>query len=122
MSSTSNNLSTLRQPQPLQSTLASQKQEYDDCTPCRLMGTPLRFPSPNLHRNPFLTLCTGSAAFTGLGIYTYHSGMSQLRERELEIANQVLKTGSRFGLGARKAAIFGLSFGLVGTGVYRLVN
>lgn len=101
MSSNNNNLQSLRQPQPLESTLASQRQEYDDCTPCRLMG---------------------SAAFTGLGIYTYASGMSQLREREVEIANQVVKTGSRFGLGARKMAIFGMSAGLVGAGVYRLVN
>lgn len=99
--SSNNNLQSLRQPQPLESTLASQRQEYDDCTPCRLMG---------------------SAAFTGLGIYTYASGTSQLREREVEIANQVVKTGSRFGLGARKMAIFGMSAGLVGAGVYRLVN
>lgn len=34
-----NNLHTLRQPQKLQDTLAKQQQEYDDCTPCRLMGT-----------------------------------------------------------------------------------
>ena len=71
--------------------------EYQDCTPCRLMG---------------------SAAFTGLGIYTFYSGRKQLRERELEI----LKSGSRFGLGARRGAVLGMSAILVGMGVFRLVR
>lgn len=61
---------------------------------------------------------TGSMAFTGLGIYSYASGMKQLREREMEI----LKSGSRFGLGARKGGILGISAALVGIGMYRLVN
>ena len=60
----------------------------------------------------------GSAVFTGMGIYSYASGMRQLRERNLEI----LKSGSRFGLGARKGAIYVLSASLVGMGAYRLVN
>ena len=53
-----------------------------------------------------------------MGIYSYASGMRQLRERNLEI----LKSGSRFGLGARKGAIYVLSASLVGMGAYRLVN
>ena len=60
----------------------------------------------------------GSAAFTGLGVYSYASGMSQLRQRELEI----LKSGTRYGLGARRASIYVLSASLVGIGAYRLVN
>lgn len=116
-------LQSLRQPQKLQDTLAKQQAEYDDCTPCRLMGMDLlpRFPHL-LHPTSDKNGHAGSAAFTGLGIYTYGSGMSQLRKREVEIANQVAKTGSRFGLGARKVSILGLSAGLVGAGVYRLVN
>jgi hypothetical protein len=69
-------------------------------------------------RNKLVTLLTGSATFTGLGIYSYASGMSQLREREMEI----MKSGSRVTMQARRLGIFGLSSVLVGLGVYRLVN
>ena len=65
-----------------------------------------------------VTLYVGSATFTGLGIYSYASGMSQLREREMEI----MKSGSRVTMQARRLGIFGLSSVLVGLGVYRLVN
>lgn len=61
-------------------------------------------------------MTTGSAAFTGLGIYSYASGMKQLREREREI----MKSGSLVGLGPRRGMIYMLSAGLVGLGVYRL--
>ena len=80
----------------LDNVLARQKDEYEDCTPCRLMG---------------------SAAFTGLGAYTWYSGRKQLHERESEF----LRSGSRFGIGARKFGLGGLSVVLVGVGVYRLV-
>ncbi|KAK4540398.1 hypothetical protein LTR36_009255 [Oleoguttula mirabilis] len=89
-------LSELSKPADVRTVLAQQEKDFD-CTPCRLMG---------------------SAAFTGLGIYSYASGMSQLRQREIEI----LKSGSRFSLGARKASIYALSASLVGLGVYRLTN
>ncbi|WPH01787.1 Hypothetical protein R9X50_00464000 [Acrodontium crateriforme] len=89
-------LQSLDQPANLKTILAEQR-EFEDCTPCKLMG---------------------SAAFTGLGVYTYASGMSQLRQREREIA----KSGSRFGLGARRMGIFGLSGSLVALGAYRLLN
>jgi hypothetical protein len=61
---------------------------------------------------------SGSAAFTGLGIYSYASGMSQLQKQKHEI----LKAKSRFGMGARKGGIFGISAILVAMGVYRLTN
>ncbi|TKA76662.1 hypothetical protein B0A55_02596 [Friedmanniomyces simplex] len=86
----------LQQPAKVEEALALQQRDYD-CTPCRLMG---------------------SAVFTGMGIYSYASGTRPLRERELEI----LRSGSRFGLGARKGAIYALSASLVGLGVYRLTN
>lgn len=60
----------------------------------------------------------GSATFAGLGIYSYASGMSQLRQREAEI----LKSGSRVTMQMRRMGIFGLSATLVGMGAYRLVN
>ncbi|GAB7327995.1 hypothetical protein MBLNU13_g00055t1 [Cladosporium sp. NU13] len=90
------NVHALSQPAKIKDTLAEQQKDYD-CTPCRLMG---------------------SATFTGLGIYSYASGMSQLREREMEI----MKSGSRVTMQARRLGIFGLSSVLVGLGVYRLVN
>lgn len=63
-------------------------------------------------------VCIGSATFTAMGIYSYASGMRQLRERELEI----LRSGTKFGLGARKTSIYVLSATLVGLGAYRLIN
>ncbi|KAK3074876.1 hypothetical protein LTR53_002330 [Teratosphaeriaceae sp. CCFEE 6253] len=86
----------LRQPPEVKDALAAQQKDYD-CTSCRVMG---------------------SVVFTGMGIYSYASGMRQLRERNLEI----LRSGSRFGLSARRGAIYALSGTLVGLGVYRLVN
>ncbi|KAK0287436.1 hypothetical protein LTR91_001736 [Friedmanniomyces endolithicus] len=86
----------LQQPTSVKDALALQQRDYD-CTSCRVMG---------------------SVVFTGMGIYSYASGMRQLREREREI----LRSGSRFGLGARKGAIYALSASLVGLGVYRLQN
>lgn len=44
--------------------------------------------------------------------------MRQLRERDVEI----LRSGTRLGLGARRASIYVLSAALVGLGAYRLVN
>lgn len=82
----------------LSDAMKDQRQSYD-CTPCRLMG---------------------SATFVGLGAYTYHSGMKQLRQAEVQ--QQILKSGTRFGLGARKAAILAMSAGCAGLGMYRLVN
>ncbi|KAK4552542.1 hypothetical protein LTR86_010186 [Recurvomyces mirabilis] len=86
----------LQQPADVKDVLKRQNDEFD-CTPCRLLG---------------------SAVFTGMGIYSYASGMRQLRQQESEI----MRSSSRFGLGARKGAIYALSASLVGLGVYRLVN
>ncbi|KAF2175684.1 hypothetical protein K469DRAFT_723884 [Zopfia rhizophila CBS 207.26] len=70
------------------------KAQYDDCTPCRLMG---------------------SAVFIGLGAYTYISGRSQLRQQEAAI----LKSKSIFGMRSRKAGISGMAATFVGLGIYR---
>ncbi|KAF1825323.1 uncharacterized protein K489DRAFT_301066, partial [Dissoconium aciculare CBS 342.82] len=86
----------ISKPIPVRDALSDQAKDYD-CLPCRLMG---------------------SAAFTGLGIYSYASGMSQLQKQKHEI----LKAKSRFGMGARKGGIFGISAILVAMGVYRLTN
>ncbi|GAB7358790.1 hypothetical protein MBLNU230_g4015t1 [Neophaeotheca triangularis] len=86
-------------PIPASETQTALRADYDDCMPCRLMG---------------------SAAFTGLGIYSYASGTRQLKERETQ--ERILKSGSRFGLGVRRAGVFALSAVLVGMGAYRLRN
>jgi hypothetical protein len=64
----------------------------------------------------------GSAAFTGLGVYTYYSGRKQLNERKAEIERQVARGMTRFGLGARRASTVAISAVLVAVGAYRLVN
>ncbi|KAF2767061.1 hypothetical protein EJ03DRAFT_161413 [Teratosphaeria nubilosa] len=87
---------SLAPPAPVKDVIAQQRADYD-CTPCRLMG---------------------SLVFTGLGVYTYGSGMRQLREREMEI----LRSGTMFGMRVRRGSIYALSASLVGLGVYRLVN
>ena len=84
-------------PRSIDTVLTEQKGHYDDCMSCRLMG---------------------SAAFTGMGFYTWYSGRQQLKERELEI----LRSGSRFGIGARKFGILGMSALLVGMGAWRQRN
>jgi len=65
-----------------------------DCLPCRVIG---------------------SAAFAGLGAYTYISGMSQLAAKETVIA----RSNTIFGIGARRLGIQGMAASLFGLGVYR---
>ncbi|KAF2485326.1 hypothetical protein BDY17DRAFT_293373 [Neohortaea acidophila] len=99
--------------------LSQQRAEYEDCTPCRLLGMPPALAPQPIPPNLTLPLqSAGSAAFTGLGIYTYHSGRQQLIAREKEI----LRSGTKYGLAARRMSLLGLSAMLVGAGVYRLVN
>ena len=50
-----------------------------------------------------------------LGGYTYYSGMSQLASKEAEIA----RAATRWGIGARRLGIQGMSATLFGLGVYR---
>ncbi|KAF2686153.1 hypothetical protein K458DRAFT_208805 [Lentithecium fluviatile CBS 122367] len=74
--------------------LKQDKAQYDDCTPCRVIGT---------------------GAFVGLGAYTYVSGHAQLKAQEAVIR----RSKSMFGMKSRRAAITGTAAGLVGLGVYR---
>lgn len=108
-------LKELKDQTPLNDVLKEQTAQYDDCLPCRLMGMPSLDPT---QIDRLAEYYLGSAAFTGLGIYTWHSGMKQLRERDYEI----VKSGTRFGIQARKGAILVTSAVMVGLGVYRLRN
>lgn len=60
----------------------------------------------------------GSAAFLGLGAYSYFSGLHHLERNKAAI----LKSGSRFGLQSRRTGLTGIAMALVGMGFYRLVN
>jgi len=102
-------------PVPLKKALAEDTKE--DCLPCRAIGisTSLVFFSSFFVSNPII--CQGSTAFIGLGIYTFFSGRSQLRAQEAAI----LKSGTRWGIGARRLGIHGITATLVGLGVYRMV-
>ena len=60
----------------------------------------------------------GATAFIGLGAYSYFSGKRQLQLREAAIK----KSGSRFGMGSRRAGITGIALTFVGMGIWRLVN
>lgn len=60
----------------------------------------------------------GSAAFVGLGAYSYFSGLHHLERNKAAI----LKSGSRFGLQSRRTGLVGIAMALAGIGFYRLVN
>ncbi|KAH8701295.1 hypothetical protein GQ44DRAFT_55876 [Phaeosphaeriaceae sp. PMI808] len=74
--------------------LKQDRAQFDDCTPCRVVG---------------------SATFFGLGAFTYVSGHSQLTANEATIR----ASKSMFGMGSRRAAITGTAAVMVGLGAYR---
>lgn len=92
-------VAALDRPEPLTTLLQRDKEliAQQDCLPCRL---------------------TGSAAFIGLGVYSYITGQKQLMEPAVqkEIAKSWLK------LRPRQMGITGIASTLVGLGIWRLVN
>lgn len=87
--------------------------QFEDCTPCRVVGMPPL--CPLLAARPALTLPSGSATFVGLGIFTYASGHSQIRAN----AAAIRASKSIFGVRSRGMAITGTSAMMLGLGVYR---
>ncbi|OGM46928.1 hypothetical protein ABOM_004398 [Aspergillus bombycis] len=71
--------------------------QYDDCTACRV---------------------TGSAAFIGLGVYSYYTGMSNLQKQE----RAVMQGATKYKMGSRRLGIATISATLVGMGIYRAFN
>ncbi|KAJ9620659.1 uncharacterized protein PV06_04639 [Exophiala oligosperma] len=69
----------------------------DDCLSCRVLG---------------------STALTSLGVYTYYSGMQQLRTQRKVIE----LSKSKYKYGSRQLGIVSLSATLVGLGIYRMFN
>ncbi|KAL6709382.1 hypothetical protein ACN47E_001789 [Coniothyrium glycines] len=78
----------------LKEALKQERAQYDDCTPCKVVGT---------------------ATFLGLGAFTYISGHSQIEAN----AATIRASKSMFGMRSRKMAITGTSAAMVGLGVYR---
>lgn len=97
----------------LKEALKQERAQYDDCTPCRVIGE--HRPRGKSGKRLELTIGTGSAAFIGLGTYTYVSGHSQLKAQEAVIQ----KSKSMFGLASRRAGVTGTAAVLVGLGIYR---
>ncbi|KAL5361393.1 hypothetical protein BJX96DRAFT_176200 [Aspergillus floccosus] len=59
-----------------------------------------------------------SAAFIGLGVYSYYTGMSNLRKQE----KTVMQSATKYKMGSRKLGIATISATLVGMGIYRALN
>ncbi|KAL4921676.1 hypothetical protein BDW62DRAFT_197806 [Aspergillus aurantiobrunneus] len=71
--------------------------EFEDCFACR---------------------ATGSAAFIGLGVYSYYSGMANLKNQE----KTIMQSATKYKMGSRRLGIATLSAALVGMGVWRAFN
>ncbi|KAI3546119.1 hypothetical protein CPAR01_03665 [Colletotrichum paranaense] len=84
---------TLDKPENLDQLLREDR--GDDCTSCRVIG---------------------GGAFLGLAAYNYLSGMGHVERQRAEI----LKSGSRFGMGSRKLGVASISIGLAYLGLWRL--
>lgn len=81
-------------------------------------GRPVYYIPLLLENARVLMLSSGSAAFIGLGIYSYYTGMNNLRKQEQEI----LKSATKYKMGSRKLGIFSISATLVGMGIWRAFN
>ncbi|KAJ5380037.1 uncharacterized protein N7496_002465 [Penicillium cataractarum] len=71
--------------------------KWDDCMSCRV---------------------TGSAAFVGLGVYSYYTGMSNLRKQE----QAIMQGSTKYKMGSRRLGIATISASLIGLGVWRAFN
>lgn len=90
--------------------------KYDDCTACRVTG--MFFPLGSCLRLILTYGLLGSAAFIGLGAYSYHTGMANLRKQE----QAIMKGATKYKMGSRRLGIVTISATLVGIGVLRAVN
>lgn len=63
-------------------------------------------------------LFTGSAAFIGLGVYSYYTGMNNLRKQE----KAIMQASTKYKMGSRQLGIATISASLIGLGVWRAFN
>ncbi|KAL4798737.1 hypothetical protein BDV19DRAFT_396600 [Aspergillus venezuelensis] len=66
----------------------------------------------------FSCRATGSAAFIGLGVYSYYTGMAQLRKQE----KTIMRGATKYKMGSRQLGIASISAALVGLGLWRAFN
>ncbi|KAE8136711.1 hypothetical protein BDV38DRAFT_283656 [Aspergillus pseudotamarii] len=97
MSSTSENNGRAWEVESKEAKRLLAEDQYDDCTACRV---------------------TGSAAFIGLGVYSYYTGMSNLQKQE----RTVMQSATKYKMGSRRLGIATISATLVGMGIYRAFN
>ncbi|OJJ49237.1 hypothetical protein ASPZODRAFT_61006 [Penicilliopsis zonata CBS 506.65] len=71
--------------------------KFEDCLSCRV---------------------TGSAAFIGLGVYSYYTGMRNLRAQE----KTIMQSATKYKMGSRQLGIATISATLVGMGIWRAFN
>ncbi|KAJ5082813.1 hypothetical protein N7532_011856 [Penicillium argentinense] len=95
MAPLSDNRSWDVQPKDAKQALAEDK--YDDCMSCKV---------------------TGSAAFIGLGVYSYYTGMQNLRKQE----KIIMQGPTKYKMGSRKLGIATISASLIGAGLWRAFN
>lgn len=65
-----------------------------------------------------LSLFIGSAAFVGLGVYSYYTGMNNLRKQE----KAIMQGPTKYKMGSRRLGIATISASLIGLGVWRAFN
>ncbi|KAL1966760.1 hypothetical protein VTN77DRAFT_3957 [Rasamsonia byssochlamydoides] len=82
-------------PEDVQKALAGE--QFEDCMACRV---------------------TGSAAFIGLGVYSYYTGMRNLRRQE----KAIMQSPTKYKMGSRQLGIATISASLIGVGLWRLFN
>jgi len=83
-------------PEEVEKQIAGQNQ-FEDCLSCRI---------------------TGTAAFVGLGVYSYYTGMRNLKQQE----KAIMRSATKYKMGSRRLGIATLSASLIGLGVWRAIN
>lgn len=89
---------------------------YDDCTSCRVTGIDLS--QGDLFDARVLMQVIGSVAFAGLGVYSYYTGMNNLRKQE----QAIMSGATKYKMGSRKLGIATISATLVGMAIWRALN
>lgn len=90
---------------------------YDDCTACKVTGIYI-YAFFSFVYCGCLTLPSGSTAFAALGIYSYYTGMNNLRKQE----QQIMQGATKYKMGSRRLGITTISAALVGMGIWRALN
>ncbi|KAF7714988.1 Uncharacterized protein PECH_005369 [Penicillium ucsense] len=85
------------EPEIVSAKQAMKEDQWDDCMSCRV---------------------TGSAAFVGLGVYSYYTGMNNLRKQE----KAIMQGSTKYKMGSRRLGIASISASLVGLGIWRAFN